>query len=164
MEDEYGISITEELAILDAMQKKQPTTLKNSVDTRWNTLLNMFRSFSQNFETLNIALIKANKEAFVFMHMEKNIIHKLAEFLAIFEKATIYFQGRNYSTICSVICFFEHITKNLRTNEIEAEFGIIINLYEFAKFGCSTNGFMSKKLANVKKMGKKDTKKHLFFL
>ncbi|KNC23306.1 hypothetical protein FF38_10732 [Lucilia cuprina] len=56
LEEEFGLSI-------EKVQGEGSTTLKNSNDTRWNTLLYMFRSFSKNFNAINIALIKAGKKS-----------------------------------------------------------------------------------------------------
>lgn len=45
LEEEFGITIPNEL---EHLNNETPTTLKNANDTRWNTLLWMFKSFSKN--------------------------------------------------------------------------------------------------------------------
>ncbi|XP_061399256.1 zinc finger BED domain-containing protein 4-like [Musca vetustissima] len=111
---------------------KHHTSLKNSVATRWNSLLAMIQSYTNNISTINIALVKAKKELLVIGTMEMQIITEFGTFLKIFEDATKHLQGQDYPTISSCIYFQESIMSSLKKEEEKASFELTINLCNFA--------------------------------
>lgn len=108
-------------------------SLKNSVQTRWNSLLRMIRSFCDNVDEINLLLLKIDMEHLLIPEMENKMIFEFSKFLEIFEDATVYLQGQQYPTMSSCIYFFESIYSKISTQEIESEFEITINLYNFSK-------------------------------
>lgn len=111
---------------------KHHTSLKNSVATRWNSLLAMIQSYTNNISTINVALVKAKKELLVIGTMEKQIITEFGTFLKFFEDATKHLQGQDYPTISSCIYFQESIMSSLKKEEEKASFELTINLCNFA--------------------------------
>lgn len=111
---------------------KHSISLKNSVPTRWNSLLSMFTSFEQNIDAINIALLKVKRENLIIPEMEKQIIKEVLVFLKIFEKATWYLQGQKYATLSSCIYFYENIICCLEKTESESCFDLTIKLCRFA--------------------------------
>lgn len=77
-------------------------SLKNSVSTRWNSTLGMNRCFTDNFDTINICLLKISKSNLAIFEMEKLII-------------------------------IERIYSKISTQETNSEFGIVVELFDFAK-------------------------------
>lgn len=119
--------------ILNNLMHNSLPTLKNSVETRWNTLLIMMRSFSKNIRVINIALLNAKRDILVIDEMEREMINEFCLFLEIFENATIYLQGKNYPTVSMVIYFMENITSSLEKVEEKSCFKLFIDLCNFAK-------------------------------
>ncbi|XP_046812217.1 uncharacterized protein LOC124421304 [Lucilia cuprina] len=108
-------------------------TLKNSVETRWNSLLNMIKSFSLNCEVINIVLLKIKKEELLIPAMQGELIKDFADFLEIFAEATTYMQGLEYATTSTAIYFYENIYTTLLQKGENSSFGIILHLHNFAK-------------------------------
>ncbi|XP_065354383.1 uncharacterized protein LOC135948858 [Calliphora vicina] len=108
------------------------STLKNSVPTRWNSLLVMLNSFEQNIDMINIAILKLKKENLIIPEMEKEIIKEVVIFLKIFEKATQYLQGQKYPTISRCIYFYEQIMILLEKAQEESCFELTIKLCQFS--------------------------------
>lgn len=108
-------------------------TLKNSVPTRWNSLLVMIESFVENIDVINILIFEINKKELMIPTMEKLIISEFLNFLKIFDKATKYLQGQKYPTISCVIFFYESIMTSLEKTEKESNFQLTIELCNFAK-------------------------------
>lgn len=65
--------------------------------------------------------------------MEHELIKEFVEFLEIFSEATTYMQGQKYATISCIIYFHENIMSKFINQEAKSSFGIMINLYIFAK-------------------------------
>lgn len=107
-------------------------TLKNSNDTRWNTLCYMFDSFSKNQKVVNIALVEMGKTELALTTMDKVMMDEFLGFLKIFEDATKHLQGRKYPTITSNIVFNENIMDCLTQKSELACVEECINMYYFA--------------------------------
>lgn len=122
-----------ELELEAAIKNPSLPSLKNSVETRWNSILSMLKSFSQNCEVINIVLLKMKRELLLIPSMEQELIKEFVEFLEIFSEATTYMQGQKYATISCVIYFHENIMSKFINQEGKSSFGIMINLYIFAK-------------------------------
>lgn len=87
-ENQYHILQEETNIDEDLLTNKTFGTLKNSNDTRWNTLCYMFKSFSQNQKVINIALVEIGKTELALNQIEKLMMDEFLEFLTIFEDAT----------------------------------------------------------------------------
>lgn len=133
VEVENQFQSVEELEIPENVFNNQSIgTLKNSNDTRWNSLATMFRSFCKNHKVVNIALVEINKTDLALNAMKKNLMQEFLQFLEIFEDATKYLQGRKYPTICSNIVFFEKISDTIEENSSKVLFGESIQMYSYA--------------------------------
>lgn len=132
MDETYTID-NYESELEEALNPKHLPTLKNSVDTRWSSILTMIKSFAENLDVLNIILLKIKKENLLIPEMEHELIKEFGEFLEIFSVATTYLQGQEYATISTIIYFFENIHSNLVQRSNSSSFGILIHLYDFAK-------------------------------
>ena len=103
----------------------QPSTLKNSVPTRWNSNLHMIRSFIQNYDIICLTLmqnqqqiIKKKKEFNEYM-LDGNdhlLLQDLEQFLTIFEDVTKNFCKSNAPTINIVIPLKLAIERQLKNN------------------------------------------------
>lgn len=87
------------------------TNIKNSMPTRWNSLLNMVQSFNKNAVTINIALSYADKNDLVVGEMDKNILKEFEIFLNIFKVCSVVLQGQSYPTLSLNILFLEKMMK-----------------------------------------------------
>lgn len=117
----------------DLLKVNHLPSLKNSVPTRWNSLLTMFNSYIENKNIINMALINVNKEHLLIPEMQKAVIKEFSIFLKIFEEATQYLQGQQYPTISCCIYFYEAIIVLLEKTEKESSFDLTIKLCHFAK-------------------------------
>lgn len=83
----------DEQYLLNEEESLQPesdfTTLKNIVCTRWNSLLEMLRSFISNSLSINVALSYASKTELSIGKEELKILQGLKTFFEIFEASTI---------------------------------------------------------------------------
>lgn len=87
------------------------TSLKNSVCTRWNSLLVMIRSFVDNSVSINVALGYASKAELCIQNEELKILQSLKTFFEIFEQCTLVLQGQQYPTLSLNILFLNKILK-----------------------------------------------------
>lgn len=134
LESDDSISIGDfEEQLEEATSFHYSQSLKNPVVTRWNSVLVMIKSFSENFLPINMILLKVRSENLIITEMQKELIIEFGKFLDIFSEATTYLQGQQYATISSCIYFYENIHSKLIEREITSTFGIIIELYSFAK-------------------------------
>ncbi|XP_073847174.1 uncharacterized protein isoform X2 [Musca autumnalis] len=122
-----------ETELQEATTYKAGQSLKNSVSTRWNSVLRMARSFQENIELINIMLVQIGSESLVIPRMERLLFSEFINFLAIFEESTTYLQGQEYATLPSCIYFIESIFSKIKENQFASEFEVIIHLYSFAE-------------------------------
>ncbi|KAI8118760.1 Transposable element Hobo transposase [Lucilia cuprina] len=116
-----------------ALMFNQHASLKNSVPTRWNSLLEMLRSFLKNIDIINIALLRVKKDPLIIPEMEKEIIKEFCNYLQIFEDGTKYLQGQKYPTVSACIYFYESIISSLEKVEEDSCFDLTIKLCRFSK-------------------------------
>ncbi|XP_075168881.1 E3 SUMO-protein ligase ZBED1-like [Haematobia irritans] len=122
----------------DAINYSEPQSLKNSVPTRWNSLLKMITSFQENVDVINLTLLNLKSENLIIHRLERKKLKELRQFLSIFEEATSVLQGQNYPTISSWIFFYENLYSKLEDAEMTASYPSTMSLYENAKSKFST--------------------------
>lgn len=92
---------------------KGPTRIKNSVPTRWNSILGMIRSILNNFDVIHSVCFNNDGQDLQLSFVEKQTLAELRDFLAVFETATTAFSKTNSPSINQVIIVKETILKKL---------------------------------------------------
>ncbi|XP_075161995.1 uncharacterized protein LOC142234698 [Haematobia irritans] len=131
----------------NAINYSEPQSLKNSVPTRWNSLLKMITSFQENVDVINLTLLNLKSENLIIHRLERKKLKELRQFLSIFEEATSVLQGQNYPTISSWIFFYENLYSKLEDAEMTASYPSTMSF---------TNGSLSKNWSALKKYLKKN--------
>lgn len=131
--DENFITGEMEDHLAAAMKTANMPTIKNSVPTRWNSLLEMVKSFEKNLEVVNVTLVKLKMESLLIHPTERKVLSEFRGFLEIFEEATCFLQGQKYPTMSTWIYFYESLQSQIRENEGTITTGTAERLYDFAK-------------------------------
>ena len=88
------------LIINDNNDSNRFHTLKKRVVTRWNTILIILRSYTDNIRGIEIILGRLKSFELILSAAENQIIHDLIEFLSLFESTTtILSVSKPYPTI-----------------------------------------------------------------
>ncbi|KAA0722794.1 Transposable element Hobo transposase [Triplophysa tibetana] len=135
-EDMYGEEVT---AMIDSakslvtyfkqtsLQARLKKTLKNSVETRWNSLHTMLESISNQFEDIR-TLLEERGEVDRLTNLDEEALSDFVAYLERFKEATKALEASKTPTLHLTIVWYERIRRHLRASSNDSN--IISSLKE----------------------------------
>src|SRR4051794_2743110 len=104
-----------------SLNSKLTKSLKQEVETRWNSKLEMLESISDQFEEISDILSERN-EIDRIDKIDSNVLQILVDFLKKFREASDFLEGSKYPTLHMVIPWYKilmnHCKVNISDNDI----------------------------------------------
>lgn len=97
------------MGMLNTEHVENPSKIKNSNLTRWNSTLIMLESFNNNTSSITFMLEKLKKYELILSSSEIGLIKDLVKVFSIFKEASIQLQGSKYPTVNLNLLFLEDI-------------------------------------------------------
>jgi len=102
------------------LNKQLTISLKQDVETRWNSELEMLQSYQKSANEVKSILLAKNKLEKI-VHIQDDVVCALIEFLRPFEECTKTFSGEKYPTIAYVALWHQKLYKHLQPNDTDSE-------------------------------------------
>ena len=104
-----------------SLNSKLEKSLKQEVETRWNSKLEMLESINDQFEEISNLLLKRD-ELGKIENIDSNILQILINFLKKFQEASNFLEGSKYPTLHMVIPWYkilmDHCKVNISDNDV----------------------------------------------
>lgn len=94
------------------LQARLKKTLKNSVETRWNSLHTMLESISSQYEDIH-TLLEERGEVDRLTNLDEEVLSDFVAFLERFKEATKALEASKNPTLHLTIVWYERIRRHL---------------------------------------------------
>ena len=98
-----------------SLNSKLEKSLKQEVETRWNSKLEMLESINDQFEEISNLLLKRD-ELGKIENIDSNILQILINFLKKFQEASNFLEGSKYPTLHMVILWYKILMDYCKVN------------------------------------------------
>jgi hAT family C-terminal dimerisation region len=98
-----------------SLNSKLGKSLKQEVETRWNSKLEMLESINDQFEEISDLLLKRD-ELSKIENIDSNVLQILIDFLKKFQEASNFLEGSKYPTLHMVIPWYKILMSHCKVN------------------------------------------------
>lgn len=127
-----------------SLVEKRNITLKNSVPTRWHSVLAMLDSLGCQKTAINKLLTNSNKTDLILLETEAQLLYKLKDFLQKFKDAVSILSGDAYPSISLALIIRTEIVSILAETENNDLSANNLNIFSFSLIDQMKNNIKSK--------------------
>ena len=103
-----------------SLNSRLEKSLKQEVETRWNSKLEMLESIYDQFEEIT-ELLSERDEFSKIENIDKNVLETLVNFLKKFQEASEFLEGSKYPTIHMVIPWYRILMEHCKVHISDSE-------------------------------------------
>lgn len=108
-----------------SLNSKLEKSLKQEVETRWNSKLEMLKSIYNQYDAIS-DILSERDELHRIEKIDQNILQVLVNFLEKFKEASDFLEGSNYPTLHTVIPWYKTLMDYCKVNISDNDITIII--------------------------------------